>query len=425
MDKPLLEIDRDVEKVHRALLCSEGTVGEEDDPFEVARYVSGKTTYDALMAMSPGVTDTPLRDALVLWVVFLLSKRVERPAVRTLRRALSVKATTQAGTPPRTVSAREVPEGLLASRTEAEAAPWIAAWAERAPELVQHARTVSDRREEIARRLGIACVDDLLLLDKSRDLATYAAALLDETDSLWASLHPGDASARSIAPTLAARDAGTGWPAHLTVRWFGEIFPDASRSGFALPKGERLPTPLGATSFARALEHFGRHGAPRQKSLAFTLSREPVSTSAYVRGLLLSSVVLTPSFQKRILSVGGTTLSAQLRLLWKAALWDVRLASARVLVHAGAGDEDVPRRIFGHVPQGFVFPLPQEDALVRLSAQWRARDLTLSCVQRFDEDWFRNPRAWPELATHREQSREFSPREQAAALARTFEKELG
>jgi hypothetical protein len=131
--------------------------------------------------------------------------------------------------------------------------------------------------------------------------------------------------------------------------------------------------------------------------------------------------------------------SSQARLLARSALLDARLHAARLLL----GDEAVyaPAETFGELgPRLFgaaldprlrgAWPAARLDEPARLVGLLQSPAMFHELRERFDVDWFRNPRAWEHLgalaaAPAREPVDAASLDGQASLLARAFEEALG
>jgi hypothetical protein len=108
-------------------------------------------------------------------------------------------------------------------------------------------------------------------------------------------------------------------------------------------------------------------------------------------------------WQVRVLALGRRTALRQARILARTALLDARLHAARLLLAGDAGP--VPRDLFdelGHRLFGLpldarlrgAWPAARDDEPARFVALVEARPFTDALRDRFDVDWFRNPRAW-------------------------------
>jgi hypothetical protein len=445
----LLALDRDVargaaalEQWREAMARHPESLGDEA-PLEAVRHVAGKSTWDALGETTPSAADVPLRDALRQWVVALTQGRIGAPAEAARARAAAVPQRVELDRP-HSVTWREAWRGVVGAASVAEAKLYLDAAASAGEGMADAARVGAARRLEVARRFGLGHPWVALVGVGANEVRQTARDLLDATeaiarhawDDLWGK--PGVTAAATIFGSL-ARDAGEGWPAHLTARWIGEALgADAVRAlAGAAPS---LPPVAGAASFARALGAFGRAfvmaGARR---MPFALAQEPAAVAAHRWAFVFSALPASPEWQARILGVGRRTAVAQARLLARSALLDVRLHAARLLL----GDEaafapqdlfdELGSRVFGVPLDGRLrgaWPAARHDEPGRFVALLQAPEAMRELVERFDVDWFRNPRAWEELRGRADapargpiDAKAFGA--QVATLKRSFEEALG
>jgi hypothetical protein len=412
----LLSLDRDVASGWSALtrwradLALDPKLVADEDPLESVRRVAGKSTWDALTTLDPSAADVPLRDALKRWVFTLTQARIGRPDEVAWERAASEALGRFNGRQPKRVSWREAWRGLVSATTSAEASLWLDAAAEAAPPLAAVARRSAARRVEVARRFGadhpwapLVPVERGLLRDAAR-------RLLDATDDLsravWKPRAGRDGGMAAMLHGSMAREAGDGWPAQLTWRWLDEVFR-AERHGLRIAPTP-LPPPLGAASFARALYAFGFavRVATSASSMPFALSREPAFVGAHRLGFVFGELAADAEWQGRALGVGRRTALGQSRLLARTALLDARLHAARLLVgdDLETSNRDPFEEIGARLFQGGIvarlrgtWPRAREDEAARFVALLEARDFGADIRDRFDSDWYRNPRAWAHL----------------------------
>jgi hypothetical protein len=444
----LFAVDRDVARAFNALarwrarLASdpEGCAGE--DPLLGLRHVAAKSTADALAQQSASVADEALRDALCQWVRALVLARIELVDELAHARAAAETRGRFEGESPKRVSWREVWPGAAFSKTPAEARLWLRAAADVAPPVASLRRIRAARRIEVARRMSRAHPWDLLLPVTVASLRGAAGRLLDETEDVWraeqkAALGEGWDAAATIHGAV-ARDASEGWPGRLSAGWLEGVFGPGARG---LPiRLDALPRPVGAASFARALCSFGFavRIAMAPASVPFALSREPAFVSAYRLGFVFGSLASDSQLHLRVLQLGRRQAAAQARTLARTALFEARLHAARILL----GDDAAPpssdlfteltERLFGLPLDGRfcgAWPVARFDEPARLVALLQALGAREQLRERFDVDWFRNPRAWTHLRESAGAAREpvderaFSTA--ALALARAFEEALG
>ncbi len=412
----LASVDREVARGaaslarFRADLARDPAASADAQPLEAVRRVTGKATYDALGALSPSLVDLPLRDGLREWVATLLLARVVRDVDVELALSAAEPRGRFAGEPPVLASFVQARRSLVAARTPAEARLWLDTAAQCGPPLAAILRARAEKRLEATRRLGLTHPWELVVPAKHAALRTAAEQLLRATQDLCdAVVRPqlrDGGGPEAVLHAAVARDAGEGWPARLTDRWLLEAFGPALR-GLRLDLAP-MPAALGASSFARALALFGFavRGACVGKATPFVLGFEPGARASHRFAGVFASLVLSPEWQVRALGLGQRSAQAQVRVLARTVLLHVRLQAARLLL----GDEAAlaprdrfaelgPRLLGGSLDDRLrgVFPYPADDAPARFVALLEARDLANELRERFDLDWYRNPRAWSHL----------------------------
>jgi hypothetical protein len=246
-------------------------------------------------------------------------------------------------------------------------------------------------------------------------LRRLARQLLDGTEEIsravWREGVRGDADAGAVLVTAMGRDAGQGWPARIGGRWIEETLAPGGRGvRVELPP---LPAALGAASFARALAAFGfaarasfAAGAAPRRGARFALGREPAFVAAHRLGFVFGALPADPHWQMRALGLARRSALAQARILARTALLDVRLHAARLLL----GDEvsfapadlfdELGPRLFGAQLDARLrgaWPTARDDEPARLLGLVQAPSLGDALRDRFDVDWYRNPRAWAHL----------------------------
>jgi hypothetical protein len=411
----LFGLDREVARAAKALdgwrsqLASNPDEAADDDPFDGVRRVASKTTWDRLGDLTPSAADEPLRAALRRWVLAFVQARIAGPDdVALAREALAPRAHYE-GPEPRAVSWTESWRGVAFARSAAAVDVWLSAAAEVAPTLAPLQRRRSARRIEVARRAGLTHPWEALGPVSPAALRSSASRLLERTDdlsrSVWRESLEDEPRAAAIFHAVVAREAGDGWPARLTVRWLDETFGVFTR-GIDLPLPP-LPAAAGAASFARALAMFGfavRVGWSDRAS-PFSLAREPGFVAAHRLGFVMGALANDRVFQERALGLGRRAAESQARALARTALFDARLHAARIVLGDDAGSardrfDDVTACLFG-APLDARFHGAWPAARVDEPARWlgllQAPALRRDLRDRFDVDWFRNPRAWTHL----------------------------
>jgi hypothetical protein len=468
----LAALDRDVARGWSALgrwrraLASDPDAHADETPLEAVRNVAGKSTWDALGATATATTattttttdprsaparaaptmvsmDASLRDGLRRWVYALLQARLGRDGEVAWARAASDARTPFEGDPPRLVGWREAWRGVVAARGVGEARLWLEAAADAGPRLAAVDAERARTRVEAARRLGFAHPWDALAPAPRDALRPAAARLLDATEDLARDLRrrrfATDARAADVMHDAVAREAGAGWPARLTARWLHELFGAGVRGlRIDLPP---LPATLGAASFARALGAFGHAfavAAASDSPAPFAITHEPWDVRAHRAGYVFASLAADPELYVRALGVGRGAAQAQARALAWVALLEARLGAARLLLGDDAAPapadlfEELGARLYGAPLDRRLrgaWPRARDDEPARFAALVQTRAAVDDLRERFDVDWFRNPRAWTELrAAHAGPARETTDGEAllaaAAALARGLQEAL-
>jgi hypothetical protein len=283
-----------------------------------------------------------------------------------------------------------------------------------------------------------------LLVPASRGVLRGAArGLLDATEELALAFRKESRfehdDAASVLWEAGARDAGSGWPARLSTDWLKDVFRGEPRE-LTLELGP-LPRPVGAASFARALTQFGFavRVVMAPSSEPFALAREPAFVAAHRLGFLFGSLVADPEFHVRALGLSRGAARTQARSLVKTAVTEVRTIAVRVLLgdEAAFAPEDLylemTVRLFGSPLDERLrgaWPGPREDEPARLLGVLQTAALRRALRDRFDVDWFHNPRAWAHLRDQangpaREPVDEPLVRDAAIALARELEGAAG
>ncbi len=450
----LFALDREVARAARALerwRAATATDPEVEpvDPFEGVRRAAAKSTWDALGELVPSAVDAPLRDALRRWVASLLLARLTLGEETAWAREAAAPRIRFEGDRPREERWAVMWRSAVAARSADEVRLWLAAGAPAAEPLAAVARERAGRRLEVARRLGQEHPWKAVAGASPGAVRAAALRVLDATEEVARhvrreALRSG-ADPASVIHLAVAREAGEGWPAHLTKRWLEEVVGVAGVAGAGaaslaahLPA---LPAPLGAASFARALRLFGRAAriGAAPAAAPFTLRAEPGFVAAHRWGAVFGALPAEADFHSRILGLSRRQAATQSRALTRTALFEARLEAARaVLVDEAAYAEadafdELGARLFGApLDRRYrgAWPAPREDEPATLLGLLGAQALRDELRDRFDVDWFRNPRAWAHLRADAarpafEPLDEPSLADRAAALGRAFEQALG
>jgi hypothetical protein len=244
----LLSLDRDVARAADRLARSRAELrrGDRDpeqllaDPLASFRHVAGRNAYEALAGYPAALSEEPVRAGLLSWVHALTEARVGFDLEEGWERESQARRGRVLLETPQETSYREAWRGAAWARDGSTRQLWLEAAAEEAPRLAPLAREASERRIEVAKRLGLegsaAARASAIPLGALEDAAR---TLLVKTADLREALRRESEGSRTVETPHArlsawiddalAIDAADGWPARLTRRWFEESFREVSR----------------------------------------------------------------------------------------------------------------------------------------------------------------------------------------------------
>lgn len=263
-------------------------------------------------------------------------------------------------------------------------------------------RRHAERRAAAAHQLGVP-LDAIELPAPAPAIDAAAARLVEETAAFAERFAPWD---RGLAAAM-ARSAASGWPARLSPRWVLSVLAGTELGRGGSIEGARLPAVLGATSFARGLaafgEAFGEAAGPR--AAPFALARPPVDLRPMRLGALFGLLAGEEVFARRTLDLGRGAARDHARSFARAFGAQARLAAAAVRTRASLlpPRDDLDDRFCEETARAWGEPLPPElagvlprigeEAPARFAAALLAALDRARLIERFDEDWYRNPRS--------------------------------
>jgi hypothetical protein len=388
MTMDLLALDKEVASTVLALR----TLPDDDDPASpIPRRVS---TLELAARLGELVAD-PLAARLRAWVATLAIERVtfvDRWAAERARRSRVPDQAGDRGLPVATLARmlltpgrdHAIAAGELDQRDDRELDPLLR-WLE--------------RRSEAERRAAAHLAE--------LQVAPVSDALVERVLDGLRGILPASTFADGIDLGL-ARDAGEGWPTFLTPRSVRDLLGAPLFEGRNLPN-LALPAPLGASSFARAFARVAGEltFVDRDRATPFALARAPHDPLLFRRSALFATLVLEPAFHRRRLGLSPPAARQQVRTLGRAfAAW-VRDAAFRCHLPALARSNnrvadfaELTERVFGRPSRsGWFGRVPRLDveARHRLAGLLGSTRDRRTLRERFDEDWFDNPRALEEL----------------------------
>lgn len=367
------------------------------DPYASVRKVASRETLHRLVDRK----GDPAAPLLAAHVAELVVRRVARDAElhatdARLRPEVLVHATGERLSVSSAVQklVARAPDGDLVAR----------ALAEHADGAHHAARLTLAREGEIEKRFGVT----VTRTPWARDLAAAKAR------AIVLELGPRLVREAPLHDTL-ARGAGhgvdVGFPKELSPRTLWELLPSAFREGPPLDPPSP-PRPLAPASYVRAFAAVGRGWAraARSRSLPLPLAVTPHRLEEHLLGALFASIFRTDPFLGSGLGLARRERERAARQLATVALHDLlRRALATALLPALLDDrprdaettwEELARWVMGTpVAPRLVAVLPrvEGDAPTRLAALGLGAALADELRERFDEDFFRNPRAVEEL----------------------------
>lgn len=413
----LLALDRTLQRAAFERERSERDCAGEASPLEHHRTVSGLRALEALDAAQPSLLDAPLASALRPWIAELLGARLAYPALAALARArrepivLPPVAAIARGAGEKRVTWREAWHALLAQPASGAAA-WLDALAASGPEMAGVLREVRGRLGEVHDRVRQKLEGgggDPLWKKLGLPLANEAAdaladAILAATDDVArdvlkdaARREGGSTPAHAIVDAL-AREATPSFPARVRPRWLEDLFATHTHGLRVAP--ELAPDVYGGASFVRALGAFGfaLRRAVEPVATPFALRRAPANVDAERFAAVFAVLPASLPFARHVLGSTPVRAREDRRALARTVLFETRLRAARVLLRESSERfEDISQRVFGRpLPRGLEGAWPSVDvrASARLVGVATAPALARDLVDRFDEDWFRNPRAF-------------------------------
>jgi hypothetical protein len=367
------------------------------------------TVRAAFSAIADQNEPAAVKQAWNRWVFFLTDYRVNAPLLAAMAQAYRVERHKLERPEPIQLSLEEMLRRTLTLPGEREI--WSAFLADHGWTLQSLVIELVVRQNELARRAGFSSCRELTA--PTVDLKPHLDRMLAETADLCRAMVPTKLG--SLLDAALATNATLGWPAQLQPRTVQSLL-GTNREWF---KGldlaaRRLPAPIAASSFVRALWILGDAvaEAAAPKNEPFVIAHDPYGLARHTAGALFARLTTSARWQRDILSLSPAKAREQARMLLVSQLIHARTMALCVCVRdsavggltaALAGFEEQCHRTLGFVlPRGLAAILPRlrVDIEQRLVGQWLAAQLTRRLVAEFDEDWFRNPRGIEAVRDH-------------------------
>jgi hypothetical protein len=405
-ESELLAIDRQLRRLaeawrgwRRALRQGAGL---DDDPFETSRRVAGRRTLQQLSELHNA---DPLSTPLRRWVYRLAEQRINRPCLVELARQRR-----QVRYP------LEAPQHGLFSLAEMLSRSlhepprrnsWLQAFLDHAHAAAELVALLWERRQEIARRMGLAHPD--AIESPCPGIGEVAAGWLASSAELAEQTRSQQLAA--LVTRAVGSEASEGWPTQLSPSSLQELLRNSELfRGLRLDPGP-LPAAVGASSFLRALARVGAAwaDAAAPSHQPFAIAHDPYGLRRRTHGALFSLLPLSRTFAKRRLGLGTTRATDHGRVVSRIVVLESRAAALRVLLRGralhgrvalGEAFEEQVASVFGvHLPRhcaGVLWQLHADDAQ-RFAGLLLGAARSERLQEEHDEDWFRNPRAAEQL----------------------------
>lgn len=365
-----------------------------DHPLAPLRWVAGKTTFDEVSAMPEG---DPLREPSRRWILFLGLVRIAREPLLGASRAWHETHRILEPEPIPTTP-RDLVRRILRERSSDKRRAWLAALTKVSANVVSASKLRDEALTEIASRMGVEDPLSFWLPVSKNQVQELARDFLDRTDELAAQLFRGDVA--DVVEAALVREVRGSWPVK-AERFVEEVFGGTELVRHLRLETGPMPELLGASSLVRALARFGKAyaeaAAPREAP--FVLAHDPVQLHPLRRGALFGSLVAEPAFLRRALGFSRDEARDSTRLVARSLLLTLRLEAARALVVDARTSPQLVEETYSRAmatpwPRALAHVLPRSspEAVVRFLAALMANRDRDELVNRFDEDWFRNPR---------------------------------
>ncbi len=302
-------------------------------------------------------------------------------------------------------SLRQLADRLLGAPTSDERKTTAAAFEHAARAVTHSVKTIVRRRFDTEEQMRDGGSKHLWVAGVEPQTAERTAVeLLRRTDAL-----PGAGRGQWSEGLHGAvgAEADEGWPARMGPDWLADVFKPGHFGSRLTVKLPDFSPPIGALSFARTLGAFGvaLQDAARREAGHLAIHQHPFSFRRHERFALFTSLASEPSFAQKVLGLGLQRARTHQRRMAKAMLLSLRTDALRVVVNgtwrtdeqeasqqylqrtADVWGSAAPPQLMGLLPQ-----LRPWDGC-RLLGAVCAASLRETLRTRFDEDWFRNPRA--------------------------------
>jgi hypothetical protein len=400
-----LGLDREIQRVARSLQNFRAELRRgrgEDHAFE---FVARSISHELVLELGDNAAD-PLGPALLRWAAHLLEEKAL--AELAVAHAVAFRVARHS------VDAPERGEFTLAAllehalaNTMGQRVSWLRLLFERAERATELAFRRAERRAEV--RASLSERVPAISFEGGTPVLEAARRWLAESRDAFSAL--GSETFADVLEVGLGRDSRATWPARVTARSLAELFRDAPWLEDVKELPDVTAPTLGASSFLRALFHFG---AALRAGLAggsrpFVLAHDAYGLDRATFGALFALLPANDAFARRELGVSAAAAADHRRSLARVLLVASREAALRVLLREPAFlgkraleqayTEESLRALGVELPPralGVVFtPRPSDPG--RFAGLLLASELATRLTESHDEDWYRNPRAVEEI----------------------------
>jgi hypothetical protein len=385
-------------------LHTRGDAVLEDDPFYGHREISTRSTFEQVCALPEGA---PAKRELRDWVAALTIERVTHEDRVELERAMRTECHTIAPLGDRAWSLRALSLEAVLTGIDARRDRILSDLVDIAGDASSRATWWLARRHAAAGQLGLASLQAVEApLAAELSIEQVVETVLRSTDGQAGDALAGCSSWAEVLMRGSAPDALEGWPARLSAQWLWSLFgrgPLAEGLNVNVPP---LGTPTCGASFLRAFDVFGtalHRGAVALDGLPFFLRERPYDAACASYGTLFASLLASVPFLRRRLGLGTATAREQARMMALAMLVHTRVAAIKAAVASCPDQERAShahtsvgvRALLTTLPEELTGVVPRYDprAVSKLTGIMVGAALREQLEERFDEDWFDNPRA--------------------------------
>lgn len=397
----------EAQRTARALRA--GNLAETDFPSASQRWLTSRETIEAVRDRK----GDPAAPALVDWLFVLTLLRVNLDAARSIAHAFRAPKLVRVRKPEAAELSLHVALGRLVTEGRDVREDTLVGVTHAGPALGDPIVEAAARAQEIARRAGFSHVDEVFSPFADPAGHTLAAELTADTNDLARDLLAAGESLGGVLARVTACDLAVPFPRAVSPAWLASLF--GKETGvFEVPglSPGPLPNAIGPSSYARIFARLGAGYADAATACEVLppFGATPTELRRRTYGALFASLLCSMPFLRRVLGFSAREAAAARRAYALVFLAHARLAAAKLLARdallSGNGErarreaaDHTAQALYTEIPRGLALVLPQPRLADpgSFAALCQGATLARTLHERFDEDWFRNPRAFAAL----------------------------